>query len=540
MTNFSDFSLSDALVESLGRMQITVPTPIQQATIPIALEGRDVLASAQTGTGKTIAYSIPLIMKLASSPQSSALILTPTRELAMQVQQALHLLIGKGSNFKTALLIGGAPMFKQISDLRRKPQLIVGTPGRITDHLERGSLSLKDTNFLVIDEADRMLDMGFGIQLDTIAEYLPTDRQTLMFSATLPPNIDKLSKKYLRDPQRVTIDTTNQPAAKIKQEILHTKSHEKFDELLKQLDEREGSIIIFVKTKRSADRLSSDLKEQGHSTDAIHGDLPQRRRERVIQTFRSKKSRILVATDVAARGLDIPHVMHVINFDLPQCPEDYIHRIGRTGRAGAEGNAICFISPDETGKWKAIHRLMNPQSKEQFPSDSGFQGRSSSRNRPDSRRDGRSFRGSNRFQSRPDRFGSDRSHSERSFGSDRPFKSERSFNSERSFKSESSSFSDSNSRDFDDTRGGFGKPRTRSGIGSYQGRSSFGDKPSFSSRSEQGSRPRFGDDQGSQGRSPQGRGKPSSHSSSRGSFSKGPAGKSPFSKGPFSKGAFSR
>jgi len=358
MSNFEQFQLPNALVESLKAMKISIPTSIQIAAIPPALEGHDILASAQTGSGKTVAYSIPLIVKLLKNPNHTALILTPTRELAAQVHQCLYDL---SPHFKTALLIGGAPMFKQMNALRKRPQIIVGTPGRINDHLQRGSLSLKETRFLIVDEADRMLDMGFGIQLDRIAEFLPPVRQTLMFSATLPPNIDRLSKKYLTNPQRISIETSKQSAPKIKQEIIRTSSGEKFTKLLDELKLRQGSIVIFTKTKRGADRLSKDLNSYGHNTNAIHGDLSQQRRDRVIQAFRNSANRILVATDVAARGLDIPHIMHVINYDLPQCAEDYIHRIGRTGRAGAEGNALCFVSPADTGKWRAIARIVNPE-----------------------------------------------------------------------------------------------------------------------------------------------------------------------------------
>ena len=252
-------------------------------------------------------------------------------------------------------------MFRQINTLKRRPQIIVGTPGRINDHLERGSLNLKNAQFLVVDEADRMLDMGFGIQLDRIAEYLPKERQTLMFSATFPPNMDKLSRNYLTNPERVVIQSTLQSAPKIKQEVIRTTSSNKFSQLLEQINQREGSIIIFTKTKRGADHMSKELKSLGHSANAIHGDLSQRRRDSVIHAFRLNTNRILVATDVAARGLDIPHIMHVINYDLPQCAEDYVHRIGRTGRAGAEGNALCLITPGDQGKWRAIARLINPE-----------------------------------------------------------------------------------------------------------------------------------------------------------------------------------
>lgn len=339
-------------------MQITAPTPIQQETIPLAIEGFDILASAQTGSGKTIAYLLPAILKLAKDPQSTALILAPTRELAAQVHQALMKLQGNAASLKAALLIGGASMFNQLRDLRKKPRIIIGTPGRITDHLMRRTLSLGSVRFLIIDEADRMLDMGFGVQLDKIAEFLPQTRQTLMFSATLPPNIVKLSNKYLRDPKRVSIDSSKQEAPKIKQDTLHISTSEKRAKLTQELDQRQGSIIIFVKTKRRAESLAEELREKEYSADAIHGDLSQRQRDRAIQGFRNSKCRIIVATDVAARGLDIPHVMHVINYDLPDCPEDYVHRIGRTGRAGAEGFAMSFISPEERHKWRAIAQLL--------------------------------------------------------------------------------------------------------------------------------------------------------------------------------------
>ena len=371
MSNFEEFGLPQALVESLKNMQISTPTPIQAATIPVALTGRDLLASAQTGSGKTMAYLLPLLAKLAKHPTHCALILTPTRELAAQVEQCLYKLLGKDKNFQCALLIGGAPMFRQMAALKRRPQVIVGTPGRINDHLERRSLNLRECRFLVVDEADRMLDMGFGIQLDRIAEYLPQERQTLMFSATMPPNIDKLSKKYLQNPERVAIEATLESAPKIKQEVIRTTNSNKFSQLLEQLSAREGSIIIFTKTKRGADHMSKELKSLGHSANAIHGDLSQRQRDNVIRSFRVSAHRILVATDVAARGLDIPHIMHVINYDLPQCAEDYVHRIGRTARAGAEGNALCFVTPGDHGKWRAIARLINPNEEPERRGDGG-------------------------------------------------------------------------------------------------------------------------------------------------------------------------
>lgn len=356
--DFNGFGLPAKLLLALARMNFTIPTPIQEQTIPLALEGRDVLGSAQTGTGKTAAFGLPLIVHLMNNPEATALIMLPTRELATQVQAALLPMIPV-PNIKTALLIGGDSMFKQLKQLSAQPRLIVGTPGRINDHLERKSLNLSRTDFLVLDETDRMLDMGFGIQIDKILTHVSKDRQTLLFSATLPANIVKLSGKYMRQPLRVAVGSTTTPAANIKQELVHTTDTEKYGHLLTQLEQRVGSVIIFVKTKYGTEKLAKKLNASEHKADCLHGDLQQRRRDRVTQSFRDKKYRILVATDVAARGLDIPHIEHVINYDLPQCPEDYIHRIGRTARAGAEGCAINLLTPADGSKWRAIHRLIH-------------------------------------------------------------------------------------------------------------------------------------------------------------------------------------
>ncbi|MBI1274990.1 DEAD/DEAH box helicase [bacterium] len=380
MENFQSLGLPMQLMHSLEQMQFNTPTPIQAQAIPLALEGKDILGSAQTGTGKTGAFGIPLVAHLLNKPRGSALVLTPTRELAVQVLEALEKMLGKYSPIKTALLIGGEPMPKQFQQLRARPRLIVGTPGRINDHLARGTLALHDAGFLVLDETDRMLDMGFGVQLEKIAKYLPKQRQTLMFSATMPGNIMQLSSKYLTDPVRITVGSTTAAAPKIQQEIIQTSEGDKYNHLIEQLNNREGSIIIFVKTKWGAEKMAIKLSRSGHSADAIHGDLRQNKRDRVIQSFRDKKHRIMVATDIAARGLDIPHIEHVINYDLPQAPEDYIHRIGRTARAGAEGSAICLITPQDGSKWRAIHKLMHPGEK--------LEGFSSGGNRSEGKRSG--------------------------------------------------------------------------------------------------------------------------------------------------------
>ncbi|OJX10219.1 MAG: hypothetical protein BGO77_07350 [Caedibacter sp. 37-49] len=361
MTTFQQFKLPPFLLQSLEHMQIKVPSPIQTKAIPVAMEGHDLLASSQTGSGKTIAYLLPMITTLNTKQGQTALILTPTRELAIQVQDSLIQLIGKKSPLKMALLIGGQSMGQQFAQLKANPHIVVGTPGRIIDHLKRNSLKLAKTGFLVLDETDRMLDMGFSQQLDVIVKFLPSERQTLMFSATMPANIIKLAKKYLNDPQRISVDLAAQPAPKIKQKALYIKSAEKFPQLLKELNEREGSIVIFVKTKRGAEKLAKQLQAQNHNTDAIHGDLNQNKRIRAIDAFRKQKSRIMVATDIIARGLDVPHIQHVINYDLPGCAEDYTHRIGRTGRAGAHGQALTLISPDDSRKWKSILKSTGAQ-----------------------------------------------------------------------------------------------------------------------------------------------------------------------------------
>ncbi len=361
MQNFELFDLPKELLISLHAMNYSTPTPIQAEAIPIALNGEDILGTAQTGTGKTAAYGLPLIAHLLKNSQDSALILTPTRELAIQVLQLLEKMLGKQSKIiKSVLLIGGDAMPKQLSLLRAKPRLIVGTPGRINDHLKRGTLKLDTTKFLVLDETDRMLDLGFGIQLDEIVKFLPRTRQTLMFSATLPKNIQNLAAQYLTKAVRVSVGSTISIADTIEQEIICIKTEqEKHDILLDQLTARSGSCIIFVKTKMATENLAKRLRDIGHTADAIHGDLRQRQRERVIRFFRNKKNRILVATDVAARGLDIPHIEHVVNYDLPQCEEDFIHRVGRAGRAGLKGNAISIITPQDHQKWRNICKMMN-------------------------------------------------------------------------------------------------------------------------------------------------------------------------------------
>ena len=359
MKDFNEMGLPESLTHTLNHLKFETPTQIQSIAIPIALEGRDILGSAQTGTGKTAAFAIPLIVNLYNKPTSKALVMAPTRELATQVMSQFASLLGRKTKIKSALLIGGDSMFKQLNQLRNKPRLIIGTPGRINDHLKRKSLQLDKLDFLVLDETDRMLDMGFSIQINEILKFAPSIRQTLLFSATLPPNIIKLSAKYMNDPVRVEVEKSDEKPLNIKQEVLYTKSDKKYDHLKSEIDKRSGSIIVFAKTKLNTETLVKKLSKDGYDAYSINGDLRQNVRTRVINNFRKMKFRILVATDVASRGLDIPHIEHVINYNLPENPDDYIHRIGRTARAGAKGETIIFITPSEKFKWNKIKKLLN-------------------------------------------------------------------------------------------------------------------------------------------------------------------------------------
>ena len=501
MENFKLLKIEDSLKNSLEKMKFTKPTPIQAMAIPVALEGKDILGTAQTGTGKTLAFSIPLINKLILDKNAFALVMCPTRELATQVMAAIKSIISDKINIKTALLIGGEAMQKQLRQLGNRSRIIVGTPGRINDHLKRKSLNLSATKYLVLDETDRMLDMGFTPQIEMILKYVPKDHQTLLFSATLPQNIVRISERYLNKPERISTGSTSVPIAKIKQETLQVFKENKYDELVDQFIARKGSILVFVKTKRGADKMVKRLKEEGHSADAIHGDLRQSKRDRVITSFRKGLKRILIATDVAARGLDIPLIQHVINYDLPQVPEDYVHRIGRTARAGTEGSALTFLTPDDRSMWNEISKLIDPNFK---PAPRGARGdsrggkkgkapynkkrkfrdekKSSYGRSSSSSRDGEKksfgYKGKSSFgdKSKPSSYGrsssSSRDGEKKSFG----YKGKSSFGD----KSKPSSYGRSSSSSRDGEKKSFG----------YKGKSSFGDKskPSSYGRSSSSSR----------------------------------------------------
>ena len=369
MHSFSEYRLSDNLNKSLRDLRFNKPTEIQCKTIPLGIEGSDILASAETGSGKTASYLIPLINKISKEGKTSGLILTPTRELAQQVSEVCKSLLGYKSNINLALIVGGASMRNQLVQLKKRPKIIIGTPGRINDLLEKKSLILKYFNYFVLDEADRMLDMGFQDQVEKIIKYLPIKRQSLLFSATLPKEIIKLSSKYLKNPIRVNVKENKVIKTQIKQKVLNTKTEMKYDQLVDEISLRKGSILIFVRTKYSTEKLKKRLKKDTVKSLALHGDLRQNKRSRILKDFRDDKFRILIATDIASRGLDVPHIEHVINYDLPQVPEDFIHRIGRTARAGSVGEAVSFVTPNDKRMWKSIEKLMenlkNPDHKNQ-------------------------------------------------------------------------------------------------------------------------------------------------------------------------------
>ncbi len=350
-------NLPRQLNRALETMGFVSPTPIQSQAIPVALAHHDLIGCAQTGTGKTGAFGVPLVVRLLQQPQEIALILAPTRELAVQIIEVLAKLTQYAPELTQVLLIGGTSMSAQTRALQRRPRILVATPGRLVDHLQRRAVSLQNTGVLVLDEADRMLDMGFAPQLNEILRHLPTTRQTLLFSATLPDNIMGLANRYLQNPVRVSAGQVEKPAQRIHHSVVQTTPEAKNDVLLDELNNREGSVLIFTRTKHRTDRVAKFLAKFGYAVARLHGDRTQSQRDAAIKGFRVGTFRILVATDIAARGLDIPHIAHVINYDLPQSPEDYVHRIGRTARAGAEGEAICLLVPEDQGQWRRIARL---------------------------------------------------------------------------------------------------------------------------------------------------------------------------------------
>jgi superfamily II DNA/RNA helicase len=340
--SFKQLNLPLPLSRALEQMKFTIPTPVQAASIPAALEGKDILGTAQTGTGKTGAFGIPLLVSLYFQPRHQALILAPTRELAAQIHAVLGQL-GCFTNFKGALVVGGESFHRQGKDLSGNPHYIVATPGRLNDHLERRSVSLARINHLVLDEVDRMLDMGFAPQIRRIMRYVPSSRQTLLFSATVPQELLGLAGQFLKDPVRIEIGPSCQPVPQIKEETVRTTQQGKNALLLKETEKREGRILIFARTQLRTQRVARMLYEKGHGVVCLHGGRSQAQRKQALNKFRRGSHRIMVATDLAGRGIDIDDIGHVINYDVPATREDYIHRIGRSARCGKQGEALNFL-----------------------------------------------------------------------------------------------------------------------------------------------------------------------------------------------------
>ncbi|TSC95903.1 MAG: ATP-dependent RNA helicase RhlE [Parcubacteria group bacterium Athens1014_26] len=370
---FGGLGIAPRLLDVLLRLGFKIPTSIQHKAIPVAVEGKDIIGIAQTGTGKTLAFGIPLVQQILKAGNPSAgsltevrskslgrggkgLIVLPTRELALQVNESIQK-IGREFGIKTAVIIGGAPIRQQIRIIRDNPHIIIGTPGRIIDHIEQRTLNLHDVTILVLDEADRMFDMGFAPQIKKILHTVPKDRQTMLFSATMPDGIVKIASNHMKLPVRVEIARAGTTAENIEHELFVVKKDQKVSLLIKLLEEYKGSILVFLRMKFGAKKICSALRNVGISAAEIHSNRSPGQRKDALEGFKLGRYRVLVATDIASRGIDVKGIELVINFDLPENPEDYVHRIGRTGRAGMAGKAISFALPDQGSKVREIERL---------------------------------------------------------------------------------------------------------------------------------------------------------------------------------------
>lgn len=351
---FHALNLPQNLLEKLDRASIVTPTPIQEKAIPIVLEGRDVIGIAQTGTGKTLAFALPIMARLED--HQMALILAPTRELAEQIEKTFRML-----NARTALLIGGEGIHRQKNQLKGRPQVVVATPGRLEDHLQQGYRALKHASVVVLDEADRMLDLGFAPAIHRILNQTPDARQTMLFSATMPKEIAELASHYLRSPARIDVKPSGTAAEGIEQELILVQTADKPEMLGQLLREHRGSILVFARTRHGARKIAHSIRVLGHTAAEIHADRTLAQRRAALEGFKRGEHRVLVATDIAARGIDVKEISLVINYDVPEKPEDYVHRIGRTGRAGSKGRAIMIATPEQRRDVRDIERLLRTE-----------------------------------------------------------------------------------------------------------------------------------------------------------------------------------
>ncbi len=358
-TGFTHLGLAPKMLGFVKSMNFTKPTPIQHRAIPIALEGSDIVGVAQTGTGKTMAFGIPLIQRLMST-RGKALVVVPTRELALQVEEVL-VPAAKQFQLKTVVLIGGASTYNQIKKLRKNPSIIIATPGRLIDHLQQRNVQLKDVKILVLDEADRMLDMGFKPQIDEILRSVSNDRQTMLFSATMPPEIIKLASKEMKLPVHVEIAPSGTAAQSVTQELFIVSGEKKKDVVRMLLDQYLGSVLLFTRTKNKAKNLTRYLRDKKYKAAEIHSDRSMAQRKQAINGFKTGEYRVLIATDIASRGLDVTGIELVINYDLPEDIENYVHRIGRTGRAEKVGHAVSLATPDQGRDVQSIEKLIRKE-----------------------------------------------------------------------------------------------------------------------------------------------------------------------------------
>lgn len=355
---FDELGLDERTIRSVSNMGFEETTPIQEKTIPLAIQGKDLIGQAQTGTGKTAAFGIPLVEKSQNEmDRPQGLVLAPTRELAVQVAEELNK-IGHLKGIRTLPIYGGQEITRQITALKKRPNIIVATPGRLMDHMRRKTIRLNEVQIVVLDEADEMLNMGFLEDIEVILQELPEERQTLLFSATMPRQIQNLAQRFMKEPEIVRIEAKEVTMPSIDQNYIEVPEKQKFDVLCRLMDMNPTElVIVFGRTKRRVDELSEALSKRGYSAEGIHGDLTQSKRDSVLRKFKEGSIEVLVATDVAARGLDISGVSHVYNFDIPQDPESYVHRIGRTGRAGKTGIAVTFVTPREIGQLRLIEQI---------------------------------------------------------------------------------------------------------------------------------------------------------------------------------------
>ncbi|MBI5412135.1 DEAD/DEAH box helicase [Candidatus Peregrinibacteria bacterium] len=355
-TGFAGLGIKPKILEILHRLGFSTPTPIQHKAIPIALDRKDLIGIAQTGTGKTLAFAVPILQGLTPL-RGRALIILPTRELAIQVDETF-LKIGRPFGLKTAVLIGGAPMGGQIRDIRNNPNVVIATPGRLIDHLQQRTLHLQDIGILVLDEADRMLDMGFAPQIRQILRAVPVERQTMLFSATMPDDIVRIATMHMKLPVRIEIARPGTTVERVEQEVFIVPKMQKNRLLEALLQKYSGTVLVFSRTKYGAKKICGAVRHMGHTTAEIHSNRSLSQRRDALSGFQSGKYRVLVATDIAARGIDVKNIELVINYDIPEDAEDYVHRIGRTARAGKTGRAITFAMPDQSHKIRGIERLI--------------------------------------------------------------------------------------------------------------------------------------------------------------------------------------